>query len=311
MRSFRIAGTMCLTAVVAAGCIKAPGSSKNTPPTSSFTSVKMRVPTLIGNKDVSGKLTGYSLQVKKTGGSCEFTDIDRTESVGTDDVKIDAKLKQECDYSILLSFGKISTDGKKLDRVYLTSDTYEGKPAKPAIVKKEDLNGKTEITIRACVSVTTIGAQDLGVNAAECPSITDNSMNNTQPSGQGTPTSTTLKLSKSMTGTAEGNQVLFSAEVTSSSTTTKYCSIAVEAFYEEPTPKLVVLTENFVEIKAGAKAAINETVNFETGTLSGPLSFTELRVFEQCMDTRPDATVKVSDLFTKCYASRSCPQVKL
>jgi hypothetical protein len=301
---------MCLSAAIAAGCIKTPGSSRNNPQTSSFTSVKMRVPTLIGNKDVSGKLTGYSLQVKKTGGSCEFTDIDRTEAVGTDDVKIDAKLKQECDYSILLSFGKIAVDGNKLDKIYLTSDTYEGKPAKPATVKKEDLIGKTEITIRACVSVTAVGAQELGVNAAECPSIADNTINNTQPSGQTTPASTALKLSKSMTGTAEGNQVLFSSEVTSSSTATKYCGIAVEAFYEEPTPKLVVLTQNFIEIKAGAKASINETVNFETGTLSGPLSFTELRVLEQCVDTKPDAAVKVGDLFTTCYASKSCPQVK-
>lgn len=310
MRSLRIAGAMCVTAAMAAGCIKTPGSSNNNPQTSSFTSVKMRVPTLIGNKDVSGKLTGYSLQVKKTGGSCEFTDIDRTEAVGSDDVKIDAKLKQECDYSILLSFGKISADSQKLDKVYLTSDAYEGKPAKPAIVKKEDLKGKTEITIRACVSVTAVGAQDLGVNAAECPSITDNSINNPQPSGQATPTSTALKLSKTMTGTAEGNQVIFSAEVTSSSSATKFCGIAVEAFYEEPSPKLVVLTQNFVEIKAGAKATINETVNFETGTLSGPLSFTELRVLEQCMDTKPDATVKLGDLFSKCYTSKSCPQVK-
>jgi hypothetical protein len=310
MKSLKIVGTICLAATVATGCIKTPGASKNNPQSSSFTSVKMRVPTMIGNKDVSGKITGYSLQVKKTAGSCEFSDIERTEAVGTDDVKIDAKLKQECDYSILLSFGKISTDLKKLDRVYLTSDSYEGKPAKPAVVKKEDLKGKTEITIRACVSVTSEGAQDLGVNAAECPSITDNSINNPQPSNTVMPISTDLKLSTSMTGTAEGNQVLFSGEVTSSSTATKYCGVAVEAFYEEPSPKLVVLTQNFVEIKAGAKLAINETVNFETGTLSGPLSFTELRVIEQCMDTKPDATVKVADSFTKCYASKTCPQVK-
>jgi hypothetical protein len=265
---------------------------------------------MIGNKDVSGKITGYSLQVKKTAGSCEFSDIERTEAVGTDDVKIDAKLKQECDYSILLSFGKISADPKKLDKVYLTSNSYEGKPAKPAVVKKEDLKGKTEMTIRACVSVTAEGAQDLGVNAAECPSIADNSINNPLPSDPTMPISTALKLSKSMNATAEGNQVLFSGEVTSSSTAIKYCGIAVEAFYEEPSPKLVFLTQNFVEIKAGDKLAINETVNFETGTLSGPLSFTELRVLEQCMDTKPDATVKVADAFTKCYASKTCPRVK-
>lgn len=310
MRSLRIVGTMCLSAAMAAGCIKTPGSSKNTPQTSSFTSVKMRVPTMIGNKDVSGKLTGYRLQVEKTGGSCEFTDIDRTEAVGTADVKIDAKLKQGCDYSILLSFGKISADSKQLDKVYLTSDAYEGKPAKPVLVKKEDLAGKSEITIRACVSVTALGAQDLGVNAADCPSIADNSINNNQPSGQVTPTSTSLKLSNSMTGTAEGHQVLFSGDVTSSATVTKYCAIAVEAYYENPTPKLVVLTENFVEIKAGAKAQFNETVDFETGTLSGPLSFTELRVLEQCLDTKPAADVKVADVFAKCYANKSCPQVK-
>ncbi len=310
MKSLNIAGTICLAAAIATGCIRTPGASKNNPQTSSFTSVKMRVPTMIGNKDVSGKITGYSLQVKKTAGSCEFSDIERTEAVGTDDVKIDAKLKQECDYSILLSFGKISADPKKLDKVYLTSNSYEGKPAKPAVVKKEDLKGKTEMTIRACVSVTAEGAQDLGVNAAECPSIADNSINNPLPSDPTMPISTALKLSKSMNATAEGNQVLFSGEVTSSSTAIKYCGIAVEAFYEEPSPKLVFLTQNFVEIKAGDKLAINETVNFETGTLSGPLSFTELRVLEQCMDTKPDATVKVADAFTKCYASKTCPRVK-
>lgn len=300
-----------LLGFTATSCIKSPRYPGQATGSSKVTSVKMRVPTLIGTKDITGKLTGYTLRITKTGGSCEFAEIFRTESLVSGDIKIDAKLKQECDYAVLLSFGQISSDEKKLDKIFLTSDEFEGKPARPAIVKKEDLRDKTEVTVKACVSVTSVGATELGVNAADCPSITDNSLGNNvapTPAPIG-PTSPSLKLSKVMSGTAEGYEVFFSGEVTSVANASKFCVFAIDAYYEAPTPKLVVLEDSFLEIKAGEKLALNKSVTVDAGPLTGPLSFSELRLLEQCFDKRPENSVKALDLFTKCYNDKNCPVV--
>jgi hypothetical protein len=312
MKKSIILGALLVAGPFCAGCIKAKDPTISGYNSSKITSVKMQVPSKIGPIDITGKITGYNLQVKKIGGSCNYTDLNRTEKIGELDVKIDAKLKQECDYAITLSFGTIGQDGQTLEKVYLTSDSYDSKPARPALVKKEELKGKAEITIKACVSVTTLGAQDLGVNAADCPSVTDNSIA-VIPQPAPAPASVisqTLKLSKSMNGTAEGYEVFFSGEISSVAASTKYCAIAIDAYYDAPTPALVIFDEAFIEVKPGEKLALNKSITVDVGPLSGPLSFSELRVMEQCLDKKPEAAAKASDAFSKCYPGKSCPVVK-
>jgi len=278
---------------------------------SKITSVKMRVPTKIGDKDISGKIDIYNLTIKKTGGSCTFVDIDRTEKIASGDVKIDASLKQDCDYSILLSFGKASTDGSKIEKLLLSSDAHDNQPALPTLVKKEDIKGKTEITIKACVSVTALGAKELGVNPAECSSVSDDSINSTlEPVIPAGSTATSLKLTRMMTATAEGAQVTMSGEVTSSASSTKYCGIAVDAVYGPNVSKVVYMDDDFIEIKAAAKTPLTKTFNLDIPSGNGPLVFTELKVMEQCFDNKPAATVRVATLFDNCMAAKNCPVVR-
>jgi len=303
-------GAALFTATFYASCIKSKDPTMSGYNSSKITSVKMQVPSKIGPVDITGKITGYKLQVKKTGGTCDYTDLDRTEKIGELDLKIDAKLKQDCDYAITLSFGLIAQDNQTLEKVYLTSDAYDSKPARPALVKKEELKGKAEITIKACVSVTTIGAQDLGVNAADCPSVTDNSIGVKPEPAPVTVISQALKLSKAMTGTAEGYEVFFSGEITSAVVTTKYCALGIDAYYDAPNPKFIIFDEAFIEVKPGEKLALNKSITVDVGPLSGPLSFSELRIMEQCVDKKPDATAKASDAFVKCYLDKTCPVVR-
>lgn len=300
--------TALLTATFYTSCIKSKDPTISGYNSSKITSVKMQVPSKIGPVDITGKITGYKLQVKKTGGSCDYTDLDRTEKIDELDLKIDAKLKQDCDYAITLSFGLIAQDGQTLEKVYLTSDAYDSKPARPALVKKEELKGKAEITIKACVSVTATGAQDLGVNAADCPSVTDNSIG-VKPA-PATVISQSLKLSKAMTGTPEGYEVFFSGEVMSAAAITKYCALGIDAYYDAANPKFVIFDEAFIEVKPGEKLSLNKSITVDVGPLSGPLSFSELRIMEQCVDKKPDATAKASDAFLKCYQEKTCPVVR-
>jgi hypothetical protein len=294
-----------------ASCFKPTPIAKNGSNSSKITSVKMRVPTKIGDKDISGKIDIYNLTIKKTSGSCTFVDIDRTEKIVSGDVKIDASLKQDCDYSILLSFGKASTDGSKIEKLLLSSDAHDNQPALPTLVKKEDIKGKTEITIKACVSVTALGAKELGVNPAECSSVSDESINSTlEPFIPAGSTATSLKLTRMMTATPEGAQVTMSGEVTSTASVTKYCGLAVEAFYGTNLSKLVYVDDDFTEIKAAAKTQLTKTFTLDIPPGNGPLMFTELRVMEQCFDNKPGDNVKVSTLFESCMAAKSCPVVK-
>lgn len=307
-------GSLCFIQALGFGCIKAKDPMTASYNSSRITSVRMQIPSRIGAVDVSGKITGYNLQVKKTGGDCEFTDLIRTEKVEASDVKIDAKLKQDCDYSITLSFGSIAADSQALEKVYLTSDSYEGKPARPALVKKEDLKGKSEITVKACVSVTALGAQELGVNAAECPSISDHSIGESpkEPTTPPPPSrfSSNMKLSKTMSGTAEGYEVFFSGEISSTASVTKYCAIGFDVYYEAATPKLVVFEDAFIEVKPNEKLSLNKSITVDAGPLSGPLSFSEIRVLEQCSDQRPAITEKAGATLMKCYADKNCPVVR-
>jgi hypothetical protein len=113
-----------------------------------------------------------------------------------------------------------------------------------------------------------------------------------------------------MTATAEGAQVTMSGEVTSTAPVTKYCGLAVEAFYGANLSKVVYVEDDFMEIKAAAKTQITKTFTLDIPPGNGPLMFTELRVMEQCFDNKPGDNVKVSTLFESCMATKSCPVVK-
>lgn len=139
---------------------------------SKVTSVTMKVP----EKDSKGtafSVEGFSIQVKKDAGDCSFTDIDSTNKIAAQGGNISESLKQDCDYSIKLSFGKLSDDGKSMKDVYLTNAEHDGKPAQLVLVKKADLKGQSKITVKACVSVTALGVTELKIAAGECLAITD------------------------------------------------------------------------------------------------------------------------------------------
>jgi hypothetical protein len=275
----------------------------------------MKMPTKIGDKDITGKLDGYALSIKKTSGDCAFSDIDRTEKVAAGDVKIDASLKQDCDYAIILSFGKSSADGKKLDQVFLTSDAHDSKPALPAKVAKESLKGKTEISIKACVSVTELGAKELAVSTAECPSVSDDSVNGTidpvipQP---GNPASgqAIFTFSKPLTHAIKDNTITLGGEVITSTELPMQCVLAANIIYSAGTRnKLVLIDDNIFNANTGSKKPLDKIVDVGVNVGTGPAMLTEIKILENCASKQPDGFV-AAKAFDACLVANNCVQVK-
>lgn len=297
--------TLCAAATA---CVK-PGQMDSSGRSSKLVSVKMKMPTKIGDKDITGKMDGYHLSVKKTGGDCVFTDIDRTEKISASDVKLDATLKQGCDYALMLSFGKVASDGKKMDQIFLSSEAYDDKPAAPTFVKKEELKGKSSITIKACVAVTSLGAKELGVNVMECPSVADDSVDTTvepyvpQPTG-------TFKISKDITYNVQTSALVVSGELTSSATKTMYCALAVEAQFLGSSMKREILDDAVTEVKPSDKRTIDKTIDIKDIVDKGPYQISEVRVIEACQDTKPDASTTGTTMIAKCVEAKNCAVVK-
>jgi hypothetical protein len=290
-------------------CVKQGMMPGNSGSGSKLTSVKMKMPTKIGDKDVTGKMDGYQLSVKKTGGTCVFSDVERTEKVSDGDVKIDATLKQGCDYSIALSFGIASTDGKQLEKVYLSSNAYDGKTSNPTLVKQDDLKGKSEITIKACVSVTSLGAKDLGVSAAECPSVADDSVNGTLEPVIPQPTPTSFKISKAATATIKDANVLINGEVTSIDPKTVFCGLALHVKINNSAPKVLYVDENILEVKINDKKPFEKSFDAKEVPAMDPNNIGAISVLELCTETKPDPTKKAHDLLKDCLATGKCPVV--
>jgi hypothetical protein len=310
MRLLKLTILAALT-MTAQSCVKRNLNGDSTRSTK-FTSVKMKMPTKIGDKDVTGKMDGYRLSVKKSGGDCVFTDIERSEKVQTGDVKIDASLKQGCDYTIMMSFGMASADGKSLEKIYLSSDSFDGKKANPTLVKKEDLKGKSEITIKACVSVTAMGATELGVSAAECPSVADDSVDGTieptipQPAG-----TTTFKISEPVTMkfADQGASVSVTGSLTSQNPKTVWCGLALVIDINAAGKKTLYVDENVLEVKTGDKKAITTAFNGMEVPNLDPANLLSATVLESCVETKPEAGKKAADLMKECLASGKCPVV--
>jgi hypothetical protein len=304
-----------LASLTTTACIRSGGMPEAGSRGSKLVSVSMKMPTKIGDKDVTGKMDGYTLSIKKTGGDCAFSDIDRAEKVASGDVKIDASLKQDCDYSIILSFGKSSADGKKLDQVFLSSDAHDGKSATPAKVAKEDLKGKAEITIRACVSVTELGAKELGVSAAECPSVSDDSVSGTidpqiaQPKPP-TPAQPIFTFSKPLTNKITNNSIALAGEVTTSTEMPAKCVLAANIVYSAGTQnKLVLIDDNVFDANTGTKKVLDKTVDMGINISTGPAMLTEIQILESCSSKFPDGFV-AARAFDACLAAKNCVEVK-
>jgi predicted small secreted protein len=142
---------------------------------SKVTSVSMKIP----SEDSQQKafvVEGYTIQIKKTGGDCLFTDILKTDKIVTGEAKIQESLTQNCDYSLQLSFGKLAADGNSVEGVYLTNGAHDGKVPNLAIVKKSDISGQSKVSVKACVSVTTAGIAALSISGGECLSVADTSV---------------------------------------------------------------------------------------------------------------------------------------
>ncbi len=291
------------------GCVKQGMLPGNSSQGSKVTSVKMKMPTKIGDKDVSGKMDGYHLSVKKVGGTCVFADIDRSEKITTGDVKIDASLKQGCDYSILLSFGIAAADGKSLEKIYLTSDAYDAKPANATIVKQDDIKGKTEITIKACVSVTTLGAKDLGVSVAECPSVSDDSVNGTLEPVIPQPVQTTFKLTKAPIATLKDGKVQITGELMAVNSKTSYCGLALNIKITGWGTRFMYIDDNVVEAKSGDKKPFEKSFDAKDVPDMDPGNLGAVTVFEACGETKPDPTKKATDLLKDCLNAGKCPVI--
>ena len=307
--------TAIIASLTATACIRSQPMPDSGSRGSKLVSVSMKMPTKIGDKDVSGKMDGYDLSIKKTGGNCVFEDINRIEKTTAGDVKINASLKQDCDYAIILSFGKASADGKKLDQIFLTSDAHDSKPAAPAMVAKADLSGKSEITIRACVSVTELGSKELGVSAAECPSVSDDSVNGTidpiiaQPTPPAAAKSI-FALSKPVTNTINNNVIALTGEVTTATEIPMQCVLAANIIYSAGTQnKLVLIDDNVFSANTGTKKSIDKRVDMGINISTGPAMLTEVQILENCASSFPAGFV-AAKAFEKCLASQNCVQVK-
>ncbi len=308
MKTVLIASIATLSATAA--CIKPGNFGNNSGGGSKMVSVKMKMPTKIGDKDITGKMDGYSLSIKKTSGDCVFTDVDRIEKVAAGDVKIDASLKQGCDYSLLLSFGKSSADGKKLDQIFLTSDAHDNKPQSPTQIKKDELQGKTAITVKACVSVTDLGAKELGVNASACPSVADDSTETTIDPVIAQP-SAIFKLTKPVAPSISGsNLLLVGGEISAVATANRYCAVAIETKFMGTAFKRVMLDDAVIEVKPGDKKTIDKTIDIKEITNAGPNNVSEVKIFEFCQDTKPSATVTALSMIDACTAANNCLAIK-
>jgi hypothetical protein len=306
----RLTTAVLALAAGASGCTKPGSLSSNNQNGAKLVSVKMKMPTKIGDKDITGKMDGYSLSIKKTGGDCIFTDIARVEKVAADDVKIDASLRQGCDYSLLLSFGKVSADGKKIDQIFLTSDAHDKKAALPTAIKKEELQGKTAITVKACVSVTELGAKELGVSLAACPSVADDSTETVIDPVIAQP-SLTFKLTRPATPTISGSNLLLSAgEITSISSAVKFCAIAAEVKFMGTAMKRAMLEDAVIEVKPGDKKNIDKTIDIKEITDAGPNNVSEVKIMESCLDIKPEASTTALSLIDKCTASGTCTVIR-
>ena len=173
MKTFFMSASLIAVVIVAGSCrLRSPqdaGSNR-----SKVTSVTMTVPAK-DSKGTAFTVEGYSIQIVKDVEACTFKNIDSTNKITASEGSISESLKQDCDYTVKLSFGKLAVDGKTLEAIYLTNDAHDGQEAKLASIKKEDLKGKAAISIKACVSVTKAGAEALKIAAGECVSVTDNS----------------------------------------------------------------------------------------------------------------------------------------
>ncbi len=308
--------SIVLASLTITACIPSQRMQENGSRGSKLVSVSMKMPTKIGDKDVTGKMDGYALSIKKTGGDCAFSDVDRTEKVSAGDVKIDASLKQDCDYAIILSFGKSSADGKKLDQVFLSSDAHDSKPATPAKVAKEDIKGKTEMTIKACVSVTELGAKELAVSAAECPSVSDDSVSGTIDPVIAQPTPPTagqpiFTLSKPVTNTITNNSIVLAGEVTTATEIPMNCVLAANIVYSAGTQnKLVLIDDHVFAANTGTKKALDKTVDMGINISTGPAMLTEIQILESCLASKqPDGFVPAK-AFDACLAAKNCVRVK-
>jgi hypothetical protein len=307
--AMRILSMISLLAGSSFGCIKQGMAPGNTSPSSKVTSVKMKMPTKIGDKDVSGKMDGYHLSVKKIGGNCVFSEIDRTEKIAAGDVKIDASLKQGCDYSFILSFGIAATDGKSLEKTYLTSDAYDGKSANATIVKQDDIKGRNEITIKACVSVTPLGAKDLGVSVAECPSVSDDSVNGTLEPVIPQPNQTTFKVSKAPLASMKDGKVLITGELTAVSPKTVYCGLGLNIKIIGWGTRMLYIDDSVIEAKLADKKSFDKSFDAKDIPDMDPGNLGAITIFEFCSDVKPDPTKKAADLLRDCMATGKCPVV--
>lgn len=289
-------------------CIKQGSVGGPTGDGARLVSVSMKMPTKIGDKDVTGKMDGYHLVISKSGGDCAFTDVDRTEKVAAGDVKIDASLKQKCSYLILLSFGKMSSDGKTLERIFLTNDKHDNKPGNPASVQQANLDGKNSITIPACVNVTELGSKELGVSQLECPSVADSSIDATiEPIIMND--TNDIKLTSPISQSVQGANLLLSAEAVTASAETQYCALSFEIQFAGNTTTIRELAgDSIFEFKVQDKKQLSKTIDIKQITDQGPYQISSVKLLKACQTSKPEPTVTAKQLIDSCSAVKTCKE---
>jgi hypothetical protein len=116
-------------------------------PGSGLTDIAVDIGSDIANVD---KLTGYELALEPTGCNAGVTGTKIAATTKRMSSRITEKIKKGCDYDLTLRLGAISSDGSRLDPVYLTTGD------RPSLVAKAKLEGANP-TIRVDLTATPAG----------------------------------------------------------------------------------------------------------------------------------------------------------
>lgn len=143
--------------VLAISCVQNPSKSDKSVSDAKLSSISLKFPDK--NKDIKTaspealkSLDGYRVMVAPSAGCAGSSAIDQ--AIAWEANKIESyKIRQGCDYNILVQLGALSSDKKSLVRVFFTNDPS----GKGSILAKEKFQGQKQISFPVVVSVTSDG----------------------------------------------------------------------------------------------------------------------------------------------------------
>jgi hypothetical protein len=144
---------------------------------SRLATITMPVPDKLKSLIGPNKINAYSLVI--TPGSCDAGVVGTTVEKIADDLDMNGatlaneKIKQGCDYTLVISLGKADAGKTKLEKVYLTNDAQDKRTRIAA-----DQTRTAKIKVTALVFVTQDAKTDLGINdqAIVVPSVNESDL---------------------------------------------------------------------------------------------------------------------------------------